>query len=272
MVAPWASKVASTSLFMSWTAVTGSLFGVEPGPGVARVAVDGGLQIDLSHPLEHADEESVDGDERAGVFGLDVTLAELRAEALEQADLLVGEPDLALGGGLLQAQQSVVLGGEAMALPDPALAARGDLDAAQGQLLGDPHRAVAGVGERMVEDRRLDLGRHPVGVRPAGAGQPIDQPLGPLGLEVPADLVELLPAVAHHPAGLADVAEVGGKLQQAQLAPCYLLVRGHVVLRSRLDVARNTILTSPGGGMATPARALWILVVQRPIRRGPTVR
>jgi hypothetical protein len=49
-----------------------------------------------------------------------------------------------------------------MALPDPAHAAGGDLNAAQHQLLGDPHRAVAGVGQGMIEDRRLDLRRHPV--------------------------------------------------------------------------------------------------------------
>jgi hypothetical protein len=30
----------------------------------------------------------------------------------------------------------------------------------------------------MVEDRRLDLGRHPVGVRAAGARQTVEQPLG----------------------------------------------------------------------------------------------
>src|SRR5262249_31797778 len=52
--------------------------------------------------------------------------------------------------------------------------------------------------------------------------------------KIPPDLIELLPAVADHPACLADVAEIAGKLQQAQLAACYLLVCGHVVLRSRL--------------------------------------
>ena len=121
-----------------------------------------------------------------------------------------------------------------MALPDPAHAAGGDLDAAQHELLGDPHRAVAGVGEGMIEDRRLDLGSHPVGVRPLGTGQAVEQPLGAIGLKVAPDLIELLPAIADHPARLADVAEIARQLQQAQLAACYLLVCGHVVLRSRL--------------------------------------
>jgi len=69
------------------------------------VAVDGGLQVDLAEALEHADEEGVDGDERAGVRRLDMTLAELRAEPLQQADLLVGQGKRALGRRLLQAQQ-----------------------------------------------------------------------------------------------------------------------------------------------------------------------
>ena len=209
----------------------GQLVGVEPRPGVARVAVDRGLQVDLADALEHADEEGVDRDQGAGVRRLDVALAELGAEALQQPDLLIGQLERALGGGLLEAQQALVLGQQPVTLPDAADAAGGDLDAAQHQLLSDPQRAMAGMGERVVEDRLLDLGRHPVGVRAAGAGQPVEQPLGAVGLEVPADLVELLARIAHHPAGFADVAELGRELEQAALAPCYLLFRGHVDLR-----------------------------------------
>ena len=51
-----------------------------------------------------------------------------------------------------------------------AHAAGGDLQALQHELLRDPQRAVAGVGQRMVEHRLLDRGNHPVGVRRAGAG------------------------------------------------------------------------------------------------------
>ena len=42
------------------------LVGEEPGPGVARVAVDGALQVDLADTFQVTDEEGVDGDERAG--------------------------------------------------------------------------------------------------------------------------------------------------------------------------------------------------------------
>ena len=120
-----------------------------------------------------------------------------------------------------------------MALPDPAHAAGGDLDAAQHELLGDPHRAVAGVGEGMIEDRRLDLGRHSVRVRSPSTGQAVEQSIGAVGLKVAPDLIELLSAVADHPTRLADVAEIAGQLQQAQLTTRYLLVCGHVVLRLR---------------------------------------
>jgi len=62
---------------------------VEPGAGVAAVAVDRGLQIDLADALERADEEGVDGDQRAGVRGLDVALPELGREPFEQPRLFV---------------------------------------------------------------------------------------------------------------------------------------------------------------------------------------
>jgi hypothetical protein len=52
----------------------------ESGPGVAGVAVDGGLQIDLAHALEGPDEESVDGNEGFRVCGASiVAFAELRS-------------------------------------------------------------------------------------------------------------------------------------------------------------------------------------------------
>jgi hypothetical protein len=213
------------------------LVGIEPGPGVARMAVDRGLQVDLADPFQHADEEGVDRDQSPGVRRLDVALAELRAEALEQADLLVGELELALGGGLLEAQQALVLGEQAVALPDAAHAAGRDLQAAQHELLRNPQRAVAGMGERVVEHRLLDLGNHPVGVRRAGAGQAVEQAVGAVGLEVAPNLIELLARVAHHAASFADVAELGGELEQAALAACYLLLRGHVALQAGLGEA-----------------------------------
>src|SRR3546814_12129239 len=64
----------------------------------------------LADALQAADEGDVDGDQVAGATGLDVALAELAAEALQETDLLVAEGDLALGSGLLQTQQALVAG------------------------------------------------------------------------------------------------------------------------------------------------------------------
>jgi hypothetical protein len=184
---------------------------------------------------------------------LDVALAELGAEPLQQPDLLVGPLELALAGRLLQAQQPFVLGQEAVALPDAADTARGDLDPAQHQLLGDPHRPVAGMGKGVVEDRLLDRGADPVGVRRAGAGDPVEQALSAVGLEVPAYLVELLARVAHHPASFAHVAEFRGELEQAALTPCYFLLRGHVDLR--IGWMKRQLHPVPASGAAWPRSA-----------------
>lgn len=94
--------------------------GLVARPGVAAVTVDGRLPVDFSHALQSADKEGVDGHESDFVRYLDVPLAELRAEPLQQADLLVGEGEPALGGGLLQTQQPFVLGQQPVTLPNPA--------------------------------------------------------------------------------------------------------------------------------------------------------
>ena len=194
------------------------------------MAVDDGLQVDLADAFQHADEEGVDRHQRAGVRGLDVAVAELRAEPLEEPGLLGRELDRPLGRGLLQPQQPLVFRQQVVPAPDPAHPAGADLQAAQGQLVGDPHRAVGRVRQGMVEDRRLDLGGDPVRVRVPRPLHLVDQAGGTVGLVVAADLVELLPAVADQLAGPADVAEILRQLEQAELAPCYPLIRGHVDL------------------------------------------
>ena len=107
----------------------------------------------------------------------------------------------------------------------------------------------------MVRHRRLDLGRDPVGVRPARAGQAADQPLGAVGLEVAADLVELLARVTHDHAGLGDVVQLLGQLQHRQLAAATLsfVVMSFSGLRDGcLD---NTILPRSGAAWPHPPSA-----------------
>ena len=170
------------------------------------------------------------GDQIAGVPRLDVTLAELGREPFQQPDLVVGELDLALCGGLLQPQQAFVPGQQIMPAPHAAHSARGDLHALERELLGDAQRAMGRMVEAMRQDGGLDLLGDPVGVRASGAGQPVDQPVRPVCLVVAPDLVELLTRVSHDPAGPGDIAHLGGQFEQAELAPCYLVFGGHVVL------------------------------------------
>ena len=126
----------------------------------------------------------------------------------ESRDLLLGELTTSLGRGLLQAQQPVVLAEQAMALHTPRTPLERDLDAAQGQLLGDPQGAMAGVGQAWSRIACSISSPTRLGCGGAGAGDPVEQPVGAIGLEVAPDLVELLAAVAHQPAGLADIAEL----------------------------------------------------------------
>ena len=86
---------------------------------------------------------------------------------------------------------------------------------------------MARMGEGVIEDRGRDLGRHTVMGGFLRAGRPVDQAIRPIGLEVPPDLVQMLPGIAHHFAGAAHIRQFAGEFEQRQLASCYLVFRGH---------------------------------------------
>lgn len=188
------------------------LAGVGPSPSVVTVAIQHGLQIHLANPLECTDEEGVDRHQFPGVVDLYLTFAELGAEALEQANLLVIELNGLLPVGFLEAQQAVVFREQVVALPHATHAASTDVDTLQSQFLRDPQRAVSRPGEGVIEDGLLNLGRNPVGMSPFTAGQFVEQALCEIGLVVTANFVELLTAVADELAGFADVIELFGEL------------------------------------------------------------
>ena len=114
---------------------------IQPRPSVARVAVDGGLQVHPAHALQGADKEGVHGHQRAGMRRFDVALAELGTETLQKPDLLLGELELALRGGLLKAQQPVVLGQQSMALPHSSHASGPTLDSLRVECVPFPSTA-----------------------------------------------------------------------------------------------------------------------------------
>ena len=104
------------------------LRGVEPSPDVAAEAVQHGLDVDLADALDRPREEGVHGHKLARGMNFDVGLAELGVEALARLDLFLGELDLALVDRLLQLEQSLVAGLEAVADPHALHPARTDLE------------------------------------------------------------------------------------------------------------------------------------------------
>ena len=66
---------------------------VQPGPGVAAVTVDDSLHVHAPDSFERAHMERIHAQELTGVCRLDVAVSELGAEAFQQSDLLVAEPN-----------------------------------------------------------------------------------------------------------------------------------------------------------------------------------
>ena len=105
---------------------------------------------------------------------------ETRAEALEQADLLVIELNGLLPVGFLEAQQAVVFGEQVVTLPHATHTTRTDIDALQSQFLGDPQRAMSWSGERVIEDGLLNLpGATRLGCAPLQPGSLSSKPSAP---------------------------------------------------------------------------------------------
>ena len=90
--------------------------------------------------------------------------------------------------------------------------------------------------------------RPPDGVGTTRSRKPVQQTLGAVGLDVAPDLVELLARVAHYLAGPTDVIELLGQLQQRELAPCYLVLRGlfRLLVRVWMKVVTSSWYTPQG--------------------------
>lgn len=101
------------------------------------------------------------------------------------------------------------------------------------------------MSDPVIKDRRLNLGRYPVWMRPLRSGQPIVQPIGSIGLEVPPDLIKLLPRIPHDLAGSVLIRQFACKLKQRQLATRYLLFRGPSSLSGSLTTLSNLLPWCP---------------------------
>ena len=241
--------------------MSGRLSVVELGEADLGVGVDEGLLVDAPDALQGADIEGVLGAAIAGAFGVELAMGLLVGLGLlEGGELALGEDQALLGHLGLERLQPVLHGLQVVAQPNRAHPEGRDRQAALGQFVGDAHLAPGRLFDRQGDNRRLDLRRHPV----------LQDWLSPrylLQREFAAFVVELLEAVkavarvAHHLAGLADIAELLGQFEQAGLGPDDLLVLGHGLCP----------LERHGGGCATPtssAPAMAHVV----LRRTPSVR
>lgn len=100
----------------------------------------------------------------------DVPFSELRAEALQKSSLVIIELNFLVSDGPLKPIQSIMPGKQVVATPDPANPARADLDAFQGQLLGDAYGGMRRVVQTVIENGVFDLFADPVRVWSLGAG------------------------------------------------------------------------------------------------------
>ena len=183
--------------------------------------------VDFSDAFQRTPEEGVLIEQLAGPRGLDVATPELHAVAFEQAELFFRHHEGRLLDVAFKSEQALEPGLEVVAAPDTAHAGDADVDVLQAQLVGDPLRPMGGMLKGVGEDPGLDLVGDAVGVRAAGPAPLLDEGGHPADLEGAPDFIERVPVVAHDAAGLGDVLQFLGKMQQRELASSTLSQGGH---------------------------------------------
>jgi len=126
------------------------------------------------------------------------------------------------------------------------------VDALQVRPLGHAEAAMGRELQAMSEDSFLDLVGDAVRVRPLGSRESVEQAFSSAGLVVAMDLIELLAGVAHDLAGFAAVAQLGGKLQQAELATCYFGRGSHLSFGKLLVLATTNLPGAMTASSLTP--------------------
>ena len=94
------------------------------------------------------------------------------------------------------------------------------------KLVGDADLAISRLVQRKLDDDRLDLGRRAVLQDRLSPRQFLQRQFAP-GVVKFLEAIKAVAAIAHHFAGLADVAELLGQLQQPNLGADDLLFLGH---------------------------------------------
>ena len=200
---------------------------IELGEGDLGVGVDEGLLVDAPDPLHVADVERVLGAAIARTFALELAMRLLFALGLlQRGELAFGQHQAFLGDLGFERLEPFLHRLEIMALPDAANAGRRDRMAELAKLVGDADLAISRPVQRKLDDDRLDLGRRAV-LQDRLAPRQLLQRQFAAGVVKLLEAIEAVARVAHHLAGLADIAELLGQLQQPDLGADDLLFLGH---------------------------------------------
>jgi len=206
---------------------------VELGKRDLGVGVDKGLLVDPTHALQRANIEGVLGAAVAGAFALELAMRLLVGLGLlERDDLRLGQDEAALRHLGLQRLQPLLHVLQVLALPHAPHPERRDRYVLLPQLIRDPHLAPGRLLDRQLDHRLLDLRRHAVLQDRLLATDLLQGQLATFVIQL-LEAIKAVTALPHDLAGLADIAELLGQLQQPDLVADHLLVVGHRGLLSR---------------------------------------
>jgi hypothetical protein len=126
----------------------------------------------------------------------------------------------------LERLEALLHGLEIVPLPHAAHAGRRDRVATLADLVGYPDLAKGRLLQGQLDDDCLDLGRRAIRQQRLASRELLKGDFAPSIIQL-LEAVEAVARVAHHLAGLADVAELPGKFQQANFSPNDLLLFRH---------------------------------------------
>src|SRR5204863_8797007 len=118
------------------------------------------------------------------------------------------------------------------------------------ELVRYPDLTPARLLDRQFHHRRLNRRIHPVGQDRLRAADLLQRQLAAFVVEL-LEPVKAVPAITHHLAGLAHIAELLGQLQQSDLGPDHLLCLRHRGSSIRVKLGRVPHLDFPHRSPAT---------------------
>src|SRR5205814_9014230 len=201
--------------------------------------------------LQRADVEGVLGAAIAGAFAVEFAVSFLLGLGLlQRCNLRLGKHQPLLRHLGLERLEPFLGVLEVVTLPDTAHAERRDRLAALFELVRYPDLTPARLLDRQFHHRRLNRRIHPVGQDRLRAADLLQRQLAAFVVAL-LDPVKAVPAITHHLAGLAHIAELLGQLQQSDLGPDHLLCLRHRGSSIRVKLGRVPHLDFPHRSPAT---------------------